>query len=152
MEGVAPRVTYREEDMASYDDGEREDDGPRRAVYAPLEGHKRRAQDDHPRDNDPGHEPHEPEPLEDLRHLLEEVRALDLLLRRTPSDVVREEMREDRLRYRNGQPAKEEEAAYMRRQFSYPVTGTRGGDTHKKGTQRMFWKNAVNCKVVPVSL
>lgn len=55
--------------MASYDDGEREDDGPRRAVYAPLEGHKRRAQDDHPRDNDPGHKPHEPEPLEDLRLL-----------------------------------------------------------------------------------
>lgn len=50
-------------------------------------------------------------PLHDLRDLLEEVRALDLLLRRAPRDVVREQVRQHRLAQRYREPTEEEKAA-----------------------------------------
>ena len=93
---------------------EREYHRPPRARDAPLERHERRRADHHARDDHGAHEEREPEALEDLRHLLEEVRALDLLLRRAPSDVVREEVGEERLRKMDAQAAEEEEAVTRR--------------------------------------
>lgn len=36
-------------------------------------------------------------------------------------------------------------------QHTRSFSGNQGRDTHKKGTQRMFVKNDVNCKLLPVS-
>ena len=76
--------------MAADYGGEGEDDAPGLAVDAPLERHERRAEDDDAEDEDPGHQPREPEALEDLGDFLEEVRPLDFLLRCAPRHVVRE--------------------------------------------------------------
>ena len=111
MNRTEPSRTYRKKDVRASHDGEREDDGPRAAVDAPLEGDDGRAEDDHARDDDPREEPGDPEALEDLGDLLEEVRALDLLLRCAPRHVVREQVRENRLRDGDREPAEEEEAA-----------------------------------------
>ena len=40
---------------------------------------------------------------------------------------------------------------YRHDQHTRSSSGTQGRDTHKKGTQRMFVKNDVNCEVMPVS-
>ena len=96
--------------MAARDNGEGEDDGPGRTIYTPLDGDEWCAEDDDAEDEYPRHQPREPEALEDLGHLLEEVRTLDLLLRRAPRHVVAEQMRQDRLRERNRETAEEEEA------------------------------------------
>ena len=97
--------------MGAGEQRKREDDRPRGAVYPPLDRDERRAEDDHRGDEDPREEPREPEALEDLGHLLEEVGPLDFLLGRAPRHVVREQVREDRLRHRDRQAAEEEEAA-----------------------------------------
>lgn len=96
--------------MATDHNGEGEDDGPSRAVDTPSKGHKWSAQNDHCEYENPRHEPGRPEAFEDLRDLLEEVRPLHLLLRRAPGHVVRKRVREDSLRYRDGETAEEEEA------------------------------------------
>lgn len=88
----------------------REDDSPAFASNSPLDGNKRRRDDDDPGEQQNRHEQREPEPLRDLWDLLEEIRSLDFLLRRTPRDVVREQVCEDRLGERDRETAKEEEA------------------------------------------
>lgn len=102
--------TNREEDMAANHNGQGEDYSPRGAVYAPLDRNKRCAEDDHAGEDSPRYQPREPEALEDLGNLLEEIGSFYLLLRRTPSDVVREAVCEECLRHRDGETAKEEEA------------------------------------------
>ena len=97
--------------MGAGEQRKREDDRPRGAVYPPLDRDERRAEDDHRSDEDPREEPREPEALEDLGHLLEEVGPLDFLLRRAPGDVVAEHVREERLGEVDRQAAEEEEAA-----------------------------------------
>jgi len=55
---------------------------------------------------------HQRIPLERFWNLLEEIRALNFLLRRTPRHVVRKQMREDRLCQRDGETTGEKEAAH----------------------------------------
>jgi hypothetical protein len=90
-------MTYRVENVACCNGGKGEDNRPCRTVNAPLVGHERRGTDDDAsKDNDTAHERH-PEALQDLRDLLEEVGAFDLLQCRRPRDVVREQVSEDGL-------------------------------------------------------
>ena len=113
MNRTEPSRTYRKKDVRASHDGEREDDGPGGAVDAPPDGHERRAGDDHAGEEDPGEEGREPEALEDLGDLLEEVGPLDLLLRRAPGHVVREAVGEDGLGDGDREPAEEEEAVFV---------------------------------------
>ena len=84
-------IAYREQDVASAHDTQREDDRPARAVDAPCVGDERRAADDHARDDREGHQHREPEALEDLWDLLEEVRPLDLLDCRAPGSTAHDD-------------------------------------------------------------
>ena len=90
-----------------------EDHRPIRHHDLPSSWDEVRREYDH-RDDDK-HAQHEcdPKSLEDLRHLEPEVRALDLLLRRAPRNVVGEKMREQGLREMDGEAAEEEEALKM---------------------------------------
>ena len=97
--------------MTSSGDSEREDDSPSRSINLPFKRHQVRTEDDHAGNKDDRNEESGPEALEDLRHFLEEVGALDLFLRRGPGDVVREEMGEDGDGEVDGETAEEEEAA-----------------------------------------
>lgn len=93
---------------------EREDDSPRGAVDTPSERDELRRRDDHAGDDNDSNRERHPEALEDLGHLLEEVRALHLLLRRRPGHVVREQVREDGLAEMDAQATEEEEAVEER--------------------------------------
>ena len=90
---------------------ERHDNGPVPAEDAPADGDCVRGEDDHRGAERYADDEREPEALEDLGDLLPEVRPLDLLLGRTPCDVVREEVREQRLGEVDTEPAEEEKAA-----------------------------------------
>ena len=100
--------------MAPGGNGEREDDGPVDAKDLPALGDETQGEDDHRRAEQHADGEREPEALQDLGHLEPEVAALDLLLRRAPRDVVREHVREQRLREVDREPAEEEEAARAR--------------------------------------
>lgn len=102
--------THRRGDMTSHDDRQGEDHAPRVPANAPLYGHERRAEDDHAGEEDPRDEPGKQAALEDHGDLLEEVGSLDLLASRAPGHVVREAVREDRLRDGDREAAEEEEA------------------------------------------
>ena len=90
---------------------ERHDNGPVPAEDAPADGDCVRGEDDHRGAERYADDEREPEALEDLGDLLPEVRPLDLLLGRAPCDVVREEVREQRLGQVDTEPAEEEKAA-----------------------------------------
>ncbi len=130
--------------MRSSYDSEGEDHGPRGPVDAPLDGHEGRADDDDSSDENPGKEPREPEAFEYLGDFLEEVRPLDFLLRCAPRHIVREAMGQDRLRNRNREPTKKEEAA--RPSQSPPATSNQSR-TYKKGIHVMFSSIELSCKV-----
>ena len=83
--------------MASSYEGEREDDGPGRCWDLPFEGKDAAREDNHRRKHEKTDQERQPEPAQDSRDLDEKVRPLDFLFRRTPRDVIREEMREQRL-------------------------------------------------------
>ena len=88
---------YREENMASRGDGEREDDSPVPAEDTPALGDRARGQDDHGGAECDADDEREPEALEDLGPLEPEVGSLDLLFRCAPGDVVAEHVREEGL-------------------------------------------------------
>jgi len=94
--------------MAGRHDGEREDNTPRIPTDTPLQRHDSRGAHDHACDNDDGGSQGEPEPFEDFRNFLEEIRTLHFLDGRRPRDVVRKQMREDSLTNRDAQATKEE--------------------------------------------
>ena len=77
------------EDVTSDLNGQREDGSPGTGVDAPGNGNELGAEDDHACHEGPADEVGSPEPLEDTRHLHEEVADLDFLDRGTPGDVVR---------------------------------------------------------------
>ena len=84
--------------MAPGDDRKREDDGPIDEGDLPPWGHKvRREHNDH-REYEKADDEGQPETAQDARDLDEEVGPFDLFLRRAPRDVVRKEVREERLR------------------------------------------------------
>ena len=87
-----------------------EDHGPPAAVNAPLDGNQCSGDDDDTGNDQDRHGQREPETLRDLGNFLEEIGPFDFLLRRTPLDVVGEEVRKNGLTERNGQATKEEEA------------------------------------------
>jgi len=95
--------------MGAGDDGKREDDRPTRAVDAPVHGHQGRSGDDHACDDGGTNYERQPEATENLGHFEEEVGALHFLLRRSPADVVREQVGEKGLREMDGQSTEEEE-------------------------------------------
>jgi hypothetical protein len=96
--------------MAPSNDRKREDNGPIDAGDLPPRGHKVcREHDDH-REHEKADDERQPETAQDARDLDEEVGPLDLFLRRPPRDVVREEVREERLGQVNRQAAEEKEA------------------------------------------
>jgi hypothetical protein len=97
---------------------EGEDDGPSFASDTPLDGDEGGRDDDDAGDKHNRHRQREPEPLGDLRDLLEEVGPLDFLLGRAPGDVVGEQVGEDRLRKRDRQSAEEEEAIVLMEKVS----------------------------------
>lgn len=94
-------------------DSDGEDHRPRRAEDLPPARDEVRREDDHRNAHDDRRDEREPEPAQDLRHLEPEVRLFDLLLRRAPRDVVREQVREQRLRQVDAQPAEEEETVAL---------------------------------------
>lgn len=94
-------------------DSDGEDHRPRRAQDLPPARDEVRRQHDHRNTHDDRRDEREPEPAQDLRHLEPEVRLLHLLLRRAPRDVVREQVREQRLRQVDAQPAEEEETGLL---------------------------------------
>lgn len=96
--------------MTSDDDGEREDHSPTVAVNTPLQRYQRCRNDDHSDGKDDADDQRKPETSQDLRNLEEEVRAFDFLLRRAPSNIVREQVGEKSLRQVNGEATEEEEA------------------------------------------
>jgi hypothetical protein len=111
--------------MASHNRRKREDNGPSRARHPPLVRDDRSRTDDHAnndeRRDDEGHS----ESLEDGRDLLPEVGALDLLLRRGPGHVVREQVREHGLGNRDRETTEEEEAARASAAVSQRSQGAR---------------------------
>ena len=129
LHGREARITHRVCDMAARDDAvaglreqeenvtckedlrERHDNGPVPPEDAPADGDRVRGEDDHRGAAREADDEREPEALEDLGDLLPEVRPLDLLLRRAPCDVVREEVGEQGLGEVDTEPAEEEKAA-----------------------------------------
>ena len=96
--------------MAADSDREREDYRPVPAEDSPTDGNERGGEDDHRDGNDEADDEREPEPTKDLGDLEPEVGALDLFLRRTPGDVVRDEVGNQRLGEMDTEAAEEEEA------------------------------------------
>ena len=96
--------------MAPSDDGKRKDNRPVDARDLPPCGYEvGREHDDH-HEHEKADNERQPETAQDARDLNEEVRPFDLFLRRAPRDVVREEVREERLGQMNRQAAEEKEA------------------------------------------
>ena len=96
--------------MAPSNDCKREDNGPIDAGDLPPRGYKvGREYDDH-HEHEKADDERQPETAQDARDLDEEVGSFNLFLRRAPRDVVREEMREERLGQVNRQAAEEKEA------------------------------------------
>jgi hypothetical protein len=96
--------------MAPSDDRKREDNGPIDPGDLPSRGYKvGREHNDH-HEHEKADDERQPETAQDARDLDEEVGPFDLFLRRAPRDVVREEVREDRLGQMNRQAAEEKEA------------------------------------------
>ena len=102
-----------------------ENNSPVPAENSPSDGHSVRRENDHDKDHYGGEHERDPETLEYLRHLLPEVGALDFLLRRTPGDVVREEMGKQRLGEVHGEAAKEEEATRIELSIRTNMVGTK---------------------------
>ena len=80
--------------MTTRDNSERENDSPVESLYTPVNGDEFCTEDDHSDDRDYRQYEGEPESVEDLGYFLEEVRTFNFLLRRTPCNVVREQMGE----------------------------------------------------------
>ena len=97
--------------MATCLDCEREDDRPSRRTNTPLKRDERQAEDDHPGESEDRDNVGCPETLEYCWDFLEEVGKLDLLLSRTPCDVVGEQVRKNGTRKVQTQAAEEEETA-----------------------------------------
>ena len=102
------------QNMAPRNDCQRENHSPIQTLDPPIHGDDRQTEYHHPRNQDKAHDYTQPEPPQDLRDLQEEVAAFDLLLRRAPRDVVREQVREDGLAQRDREPAEEEKAGRRR--------------------------------------
>ena len=96
--------------MTPNSNSKREDDGPVPREDLPATGYGVGRKDDHSHGNDEAEDEREPESAEDLRDFEPEVGALYFLLRRTPCDVVREQVSEKSLGKVYGETAKEEEA------------------------------------------
>jgi len=92
-------------------DCDREDDGPASRRNAPLKRNERKAEYDYRGESEEGYDVGRPEALEDGWGFLEEMGELDLLLGRTPCDVIGEQMRENGTREVETQAAEEEKAA-----------------------------------------
>lgn len=129
---------------------QREYHSPRRPIDLPLQRHKRRREDDHRRDEDDRDRKLDPEPGDDLRDLLEEIRPLDFLLRRAPLDVVGEHVGEDGLRERDGETAEEEEAieGLLVNNVDESSEEERR-KTHKKGIHLIFSKRPITKPLSP---
>ena len=85
-------------------------DSPVPIEDTPANGNEIGAHNDHSHANCQAERKSEPEALQDLGHLEPEVGPLHFFLRRTPGDIVREEVREDGLAEGDGEAAEEEEA------------------------------------------
>ena len=86
-----------------------EDERPVDGGDPPSEGYKGCGQDDRDRKEYNTNDETQPEAAQDLRDLQEEITPLDFLFGRTPRDIVRKQVGEDRLRKVDGEAAKEEE-------------------------------------------
>ena len=83
--------------MAPCDHRERENNGPINSRDPPSRGYKVGREDNHHRKQEEANDERQPKAAQDSRDLDEEVGPLDLLLGRAPRDVIREEVREERL-------------------------------------------------------
>ena len=83
--------------MAPCDHRERENNGPINSGNPPSRRYKVGREDNHHRKQEEANDERQPKAAQDSRDLDEEVGPLDLLLGRAPRDVIREEVREERL-------------------------------------------------------
>ena len=93
---------------------ERNDDSPVPAEDAPANWDELCGKNNHGDARNERDDERDTETGDDLRHLLPEVGALDFLFRRTPRDVVGEQVSEKGLREMDAQAAEEEEAVTRR--------------------------------------
>ena len=83
--------------MAPSDHSERENNGPIDSGDPPSRGYKVGRENNHHREQEEANDERQPKAAQDSRDLDKEVGPLDLLLGRTPCDVIREEVCEERL-------------------------------------------------------
>lgn len=90
---------------------ERKDNCPIPAEDAPSNRDDVRGEDDHRSAAHEADHERNPEPFENLRDFLPEVRSFDLLLGSTPCDVVRKHVGKKSLRKVDAEPPEKEKAA-----------------------------------------
>jgi hypothetical protein len=91
---------------------QRKDNRPRTRRNLPLWRHERRAEHDYPDESYKTEEESDPEPSKDPGYFDKEIRALDLLLRRSPSDIEREHVCEESGGDVYAEPTKKEKAVF----------------------------------------
>jgi hypothetical protein len=101
----------------------------------PFHGYQWGGKNDHTNDGNGTEYQREPETFENPRNLDEEVGPLHLFRRRTPGDVVREQVREKSNRKMNAKAAEKEEAAGQKVKAAQKE---RGRNTYKNGIQIKF--------------
>jgi len=124
---------------------EGEDKGPRTLLDSPFGGHQASGKDDNGDDTQSRNHEREPEPFEDLGDFHPEIRTFDLLLCRTPCDIVREEVGENGLGNVNGQATEEDEAGVS---CQYQVSGS-GGRNAQEGDPSEIFEESVQKVTVP---
>lgn len=87
-----------------------EDYSPAFPTYPPLNRYQGCRNNNDTGDDNKGYEQREPETFDDLGDFLEEIRSLDLFLRRTPCHVVRTHVCEDGLTNGDSETTEEKEA------------------------------------------
>jgi len=125
---------------------EGEDKGPRALLDSPFGGHQASGEDDDGDDTQSRNHEREPEAFEDLGDFHPEIRTLDLLLGRTPGDIVREEVGKNGLGNVNGQAAEEDEAGVS---CQYQVSGSESSWDAQEGDPSKVFEESVQKATVP---
>jgi hypothetical protein len=99
-----------EQDVASGTNCERQDDSPVGSRNLPASGHDACRQNSDSREHQDTQDKSKPEPFDDLGNLDPKVGPFDLLLCRTPCDVVGEHVRENCLSEVDAEATEEKEA------------------------------------------
>jgi len=126
--------------MATCDEREREDDCPGVWGYPICQWDKGGGKNANHHEHDEAEGESKPESTQDFGDFFEEIGLFDFLLRRTPRDVIREEVGEQGLGQVNRNATKEEKAVVdpdKKRDHHENTTVT-----HKNGTQVKFSLNA----------